>query len=249
MSGYRVAKLAALAGVTVRTLHHYDEIGLLQPSQRSSSGHRLYADADLLRLQQILTLRHMGFSLEEIQALLGAPAYDLTNALKVQKDAINAEIERLQEVSQALEQTLTAVSTLQDPPPSVISAILRGLSVPPDARAAWLQRFYSGAAAERLQALHGDLSPQALAEGVQDWADLSAAFHAVRDLPPHHPQVQPLAARMDALIRAFTQDDPHLEAALRRVYTEQDGLPAQYRLTDPALLEFMQSAWEHYRAT
>ncbi len=66
---HSVGRVAGLAGVTVRTLHHYDAIGLLSPSGRSAAGHRRYDDADLDRLQRILFYRELGFPLEEVAAL------------------------------------------------------------------------------------------------------------------------------------------------------------------------------------
>ena len=68
---YTVGQVAGLAGVTVRTLHHYDEIGLLSPGDRSNAGYRRYGDADLERLQQILFYRELGFALDEIAVMLG----------------------------------------------------------------------------------------------------------------------------------------------------------------------------------
>ncbi|HEV7930920.1 MAG TPA: MerR family transcriptional regulator, partial [Actinomadura sp.] len=67
---HSVGRVAGYAGITVRTLHHYDEIGLLSPSARSHAGHRRYDDADLDRLQQILFYRELGFPLDEVAALL-----------------------------------------------------------------------------------------------------------------------------------------------------------------------------------
>src|SRR5262245_48112943 len=67
---FKVGELAKRTGLTVRTLHHYDEIGLLKPSLYSDSGHRLYTVADLARLQQVLSLRQLGFSLDEVRACL-----------------------------------------------------------------------------------------------------------------------------------------------------------------------------------
>ena len=71
---YSVGQVAGLAGVTVRTLHHYDEIGLLSPDGRSRAGYRRYGDADLARLQQIMFYRELGFALDEIAAMLDDPA-------------------------------------------------------------------------------------------------------------------------------------------------------------------------------
>ena len=84
MSGlYRVGEVARRTSVTVRTLHHYDEIGLLSPSHRAGSGHRLYTAADLGRLQQILSLRQLGFGLDEIRECLTAPGFDPLTVLRL----------------------------------------------------------------------------------------------------------------------------------------------------------------------
>ena len=79
-----VSEVARLAHVTVRALHHYHEIGLLVPSERSPSGYRLYGDEDLMRLQQILLFRQLGFGLEATGQLLHATAFDRRRALEAQ---------------------------------------------------------------------------------------------------------------------------------------------------------------------
>jgi MerR family transcriptional regulator, thiopeptide resistance regulator len=71
-----VGEVAALAGVTVRTLHHYDRIGLLSPSGRTAAGYRQYAPGDLDRLHQVLLYRELGFPLEEVATLLDDPSAD-----------------------------------------------------------------------------------------------------------------------------------------------------------------------------
>src|SRR2546421_8353984 len=71
----KVGELARRTGLTVRTLHYYDEIGLLAPSQHTASGHRLYGAADVARLQQIKSLRQLGFSLEQIRDCLNGPDF------------------------------------------------------------------------------------------------------------------------------------------------------------------------------
>jgi len=103
---YRVGEVAALTGVTVRTLHHYDRIGLLRPSAYSGGRQRRYAEPDLLRLQQILTLRGLGFSLRQIGALLERPDFDLTASLRIQRAALRDRISALEEVEAALDALL-----------------------------------------------------------------------------------------------------------------------------------------------
>ena len=85
---YRVKEVAELSGVTVRTLHHYDAIGLLRPERRSSRGYRLYTDEDLLTLQQILVHRELGLSLEQIRSVLRDPGFDQRAALLAQREQL-----------------------------------------------------------------------------------------------------------------------------------------------------------------
>ena len=99
---YRVGELAALTGVTVRTLHHYDRIGLLCPGERSEGGHRLYSERAALQLQQILTLRYLGFPLGQIRDLLARPEYDLAASLRAQQRALNNRAASLARVQAAL---------------------------------------------------------------------------------------------------------------------------------------------------
>ncbi|MFG3661325.1 MerR family transcriptional regulator [Streptomyces sp. NPDC047706] len=105
---YSVGQVAGYAGVTVRTLHHYDEIGLLSPSGRSHAGHRRYSDADLDRLQQILFYRELGFPLEEVAALLDDPAADPRAHLRRQHELLTARIEKLQKMAAAVEHAMEA---------------------------------------------------------------------------------------------------------------------------------------------
>ena len=105
---YPVGKVAEFAGVTVRTLHHYDEIGLLSPGERSASGYRRYAEADLERLQQILYYRELGFALEEIAGILDDPRSDAAAHLRRQHELLTARIKRLEQMLAAIEFAMEA---------------------------------------------------------------------------------------------------------------------------------------------
>ncbi|MFJ8166793.1 MerR family transcriptional regulator [Streptomyces sp. NPDC096136] len=106
--GYPVGQVAGFAGVTVRTLHHYDEIGLLSPSGRSGAGHRRYDDADLDRLQRILFYRELGFPLDEVAALLDDPDSDPREHLRRQHALLTERIARLQQMAAAVEHAMEA---------------------------------------------------------------------------------------------------------------------------------------------
>lgn len=88
---YQAQDFARRAGVTVRTLHHYDRMGLLKPSSYTATGYRLYGERDMARLQQIVTLKFIGFSLKQIKELLGQREFDLKATLRLQREVIEAE--------------------------------------------------------------------------------------------------------------------------------------------------------------
>lgn len=107
LDGWTVGRVAELAGVTIRTLHHYDRIGLLTPSGRSAAGYRRYDEDDLERLQQILTYRELGFTLEDIAAILEEPGVS-TDHLVRQRSLLLQRIERLQDMVGAIELQMEA---------------------------------------------------------------------------------------------------------------------------------------------
>ena len=100
-----VGQLASRFGITVRTLHHYDEIGLLAPSARSSAGYRLYSEADITRLQHIVVYRRLGFGLEEIALLLAHPG-SVEQHLRRQRAAVAHRLDEMRELVAALDRAL-----------------------------------------------------------------------------------------------------------------------------------------------
>ncbi|WP_306368210.1 MerR family transcriptional regulator [Nocardiopsis sp. CC223A] len=106
--GRTVGEVARLSGQTVRTLHHYDRIGLLVPAERTPSGYRSYSDGDLERLRRILTYRELGFGLEEIAEILDDPAADTRAHLLRQHGLVTDRIERLRALARSLELLLEA---------------------------------------------------------------------------------------------------------------------------------------------
>ncbi|MEO8465500.1 MAG: MerR family transcriptional regulator [Gammaproteobacteria bacterium] len=111
---YLVKEVAALSGVTVRALHHYDELGLLTPNARSASGYRLYSDDDLLRLQQILIGRELGLSLEAIRRSLDDPKFDRRAALTGQRAELAMRAERAEGMVRAIDAALAALDEAED---------------------------------------------------------------------------------------------------------------------------------------
>ena len=109
MSGHTVKQVARLSGVSVRTLHHYDEVGLLKPACVGANGYRYYGREELLRLQQILFHRELGFSLEEIGRALDADGFDRVAALKAHRLKLEAESRRYRRLMRTIDETLAAL--------------------------------------------------------------------------------------------------------------------------------------------
>ena len=112
---YQADEFARVAGVTVRTLHHYDRIGLLKPSGYTSAGYRLYRKRDLVRLQQIVTLKFIGFPLIQIKDLLNRNSFDLVTALNQQREIIVEKRRQLDQAIKAIEKAESLLAANSEP--------------------------------------------------------------------------------------------------------------------------------------
>ncbi len=244
---YTVGTFAEMAGVTVRTLHFYDEAGLLKPSRQMGNQRRQYQQADLLRLQQILTLKRLGFSLQEIETLLDSPTYDVSQSLRIQRDAVAQQIGQLQSAYYALTRTLEAVESGQAIDWRQVTAIIQGLSDPDKNQ--WMVRYYREEDWDWLQDRAMTMTPEQVELGARAWEDLHAGFRAVRHLPPDHADVQTLAERMQKLIAMFTEGRPEIEAALGKLYSDVSQIPEALlpHDHDQDLQDFMYQALTIYR--
>ena len=244
---YRISEFAHLAGVTVRTLQYYDRINLLKPSQTTNAGHRLYQRADLLRLQQILTLKWMGFQLDQIKELLDSPTYDLHTALHMQKSAIDSQIARLQEASDALS-TALELDGLQSGTLNhqAINKVIRAVMSP--TQDWWQGKFtdeaWAGIVTRRMQYTSADFEQFA-----EDWRVLIEQFAELSHLPADSTPVQQLAETMHQYVMQFSAGDTETEAGVRQVWQNRDEMPQSFQQStpNPDLTRFMQQALVIYR--
>jgi MerR family transcriptional regulator, thiopeptide resistance regulator len=126
-----VKEVARLAGVSVRTLHHYDSIGLLVPQIRTDAGYRLYSDADLLRLQQILIGRELGLSLEEIGRSLDDPGFDRRIALIDQRGRLKDRVEQTESMIRAIDAALAVLDDGQGEKQMNLEGLFKGFDPSP----------------------------------------------------------------------------------------------------------------------
>ncbi|GAA4529252.1 MULTISPECIES: MerR family transcriptional regulator [Nonomuraea] len=239
-----VGHVARLAGITVRTLHHYDEIGLLTPGERTHAGYRRYTDDDLVRLQQILLYRELGFPLDEIAVILDDPATDELTQLRRQHELLVRKTERLREVITAVERA--------------IEARTRGIALTPQERLelfgaftpedhdAEVERRWGGSAAY-------EQSRRRVASYTRaDWLELKAEAEAISrglaaaceaGLPPDGEHAMDLAERHRGHIsRWFYTCTFEIHRGLGELYVSDPRFTATYETLAPGLAAFLRSA-------
>ncbi|MEV3996103.1 MerR family transcriptional regulator [Streptomyces halstedii] len=231
---YSVGQVAAFAGVSVRTLHHYDKAGLLSPGGRSDSGYRLYGDADLARLQQILFHRELGCLLDEIAAVLDGPLRDATERLRARRRALHEEIARLRHPADVAERAIaiqrTGVPMTAEERSEVFGEITFDLSYATEADLKWGRSETHGEAMARASGHTKEDWRRLMAEAA-DWrADLLAAFTAGE--PADGERAMDLAeAHRARLARWFTPCPPEVH---RRVADDFAADPRAFALVVPA---------------
>src|SRR4051812_29152036 len=134
---YKIGHVARVARVSVRALHHYDEIGLIKPSGRSGSGYRLYTDLDLERLQQVLFFRELGFPLEEILRLLADPSFDRRSALLAQRTRLAENAERASALLRLIDKTIETMQKGESMKPEEMFDGFKPVQYEEEAKARW----------------------------------------------------------------------------------------------------------------
>lgn len=222
---YLAREFAKRAGVTVRTLHHYDRLGLLKPSRYTEAGYRLYGETDFARLQQIVMLKFIGLSLKEIKLLLDQRELDLQMTLRLQRTVIEHKRRHLEMVIQAIEQAERAMASSEKLDWETFKQIIEVINMQSDME--WMKKYYTE---EQLAELSERGTPEVLERGQRDWAalikDVEAAIAGGVD--PQSEKAQELAARWSGLIEAFTGGNPAIRESLTRLYADQANWPATF---------------------
>jgi len=242
-NGYLIQEFAKLTKVTVRTLHYYDQVGLLNPSFEKANGYRVYTDDDLLKLQQIVTLKFMGFSLGQIRELLDSKGYEAVKSLKVQAEAVKDEIARLRQASRAIEQVLTLLETKGRIHRQKLIKIMEVIQMGEDVKKTWHEKFFSEEELKEFQEVGKKYTPEMVADYQRRWAELIAEVKQNLTADPASEAAQSLAKRWMDLFNEAYGDHPELKAQIRRAYTS-DAVPDDYRMFGPEVWDFINKARE-----
>jgi MerR family transcriptional regulator, thiopeptide resistance regulator len=210
----KVGELAKQTGISVRTLHYYDEIGLLSPSGRTESDYRLYSQADIIRLQQIISLRQLGFSLMEIKECLQQPGFSLHHTIQLHITRLREQIESSQKLLHRLEMLATNSQSSLD-----IDTLIQTIEA-----MTMFEKYYTPEQLETLKQRRESLGEERIQQVENEWERLI---------------VQKIARRWQELIAEFTGKNPGIEQSLNNMYQQEGVETASQGMGDTALWEYM----------
>ena len=224
---WKIGELARRTGLTVRTLHHYDEIGLLSPAERSDGGHRVYDEASVQRLYRIVSLRSLGFPLDAIAEALDSERFDPRAAVEDHLRRLEAQIAHEQKLLQSLrilrdrleaDDFLTAIEELT-----------------------MRERYYTPEQLDQLEQRRKTLGDDAIKDVEREWAEIFATLRAEMDkgTDPADPKLRPIGERSRELLLMFTGGDPGIETSLKRMYETEGPEKASRGMADPAVFEYL----------
>lgn len=221
---YRVQEFAALAGCTVRALHHYDRLGLLKP-RRSDAGYRLYRSIDLERLEQIAALKFLGIPLKQIRELLDRSVLDWPEALRLQRHLLEEKQRLLERAIRAIRDAELSIRPGHRPDAAILKKIIEVIEM--ENNMDWSRKYYSDEAQQKIDQGRQRWTPELQAQAAKDWSDLFRDVEAAiaQGVDPAGQQAQALGARWKKLIEAFTGGDRELSAGLGRLYADRSNWP------------------------
>jgi len=231
----KVGELARRTGLTVRTLHHYDEIGLLKPSLHTEAGYRLYTAADVARLQQVLSLRQLGFALEEVRDCLDRPGFAPLEVIRLHIARLREQIELQRKLCERLETLAEHFRTAEEVSADEFLYTIEVMTM--------IEKYYTPEQLAQLdaRAKAKEVPQEVIDQAPQQWADLFTAVTAEMEAgtDPADPKAQELAKRWLALVTLFTGGDPGITESLGRMYKEEGPEKASRGTFDADLLEYV----------
>ena len=238
-------EFAELAGVTVRTLHHYDHLGLLAP-KRAGNAYRQYCLKDLERLEQIVALKFLGLPLKRIKAVLDERPVELSEALRRQREVLENKKHSLNLAIGAIRE---AEAALEGPAPAYAAALKKLIEViDMETNHDWSKKYYSDAAQADIEERKKQWTPELQEQVTQQWSQLFRDVEAAFDKDPESPEAQALAERWKTLVAGFTGGNPEVASGLNKLYQDKANWPAAAKermqpYSNPKVWEFIQKAF------
>lgn len=224
IASMQIQEFAQRTGVTVRTLHHYDRLGLLTPGGRTESGYRLYGEHELICLQQIATLKFIGCSLKEIKAILSGPSSDLGETLKLQREALERKRRTLDKALRAVDRAQKLFTQTGRADWNALQHIIEVIQMEQDK--SWMLPYFTPEQQAMLKARKSEIR-----EGADGWAKLIPEIEAAakNGLDLFSEKARSLIERHQELVNLLTGGDPGIEAGFERMYADKANWPANFK--------------------
>jgi len=243
----RVGRLAELTGLTVRTLHHYDELGLVRPSHRTSAGYRLYDDADVERLYRVIALRQLGLPLERIAEVLD-DATSLESTLEAHDRLLAEQISALQSVRARIGVSLSSVRARTSSSADLLDVIREVMTMDET-----MAHYFDAEQMAELARRRETVGDERIAQVENRWPSLIAEVDAAiaEGVEPSSPRAVALAVEWMGLLEEFHGNDPGLKESLYKVAADnaemQADASAEPMFAGPTKeqMEFVGKAYEH----
>ncbi|MBW3568174.1 MAG: MerR family transcriptional regulator [Proteobacteria bacterium] len=247
MSEYTVKQLSELAGVSIRTLHHYDEIGLLKPRARTVGDYRIYGEQELLRLQQILLYRELDIPLAEIRSILDAPGFDTLNALQEHQARLQMRLDRLHRLLETVDETIKHIrgaNTMSDR--NLYEGFPRetGERYRREAR-----NLYGTERVEQMERRVQKLGDKAWDAVKQEGEDIACLLAEVMDQPPDSDAAQEIIRRHHEWIENFYPAPAELYRGLGELYAGNPEFRSFHDRHREGLADYFCAAMRHYADT
>jgi DNA-binding transcriptional MerR regulator len=223
---YRIHDFADLADVSVRTLHHYDRIGLLKP-QRTQAGYRLYTARDLERLEQILALKFLGMPLTQIRTLLNHNGLSLADSLQMQRSALEEKREMLDRAIGAIRDAESVMQRDRAPEAKVLATIISAFKEMDNME--FMEKYFSAEAWAKFSGRRKEMPLDAKKRASQAWIDLYREAEGLLDEDPAGEAAQALTARWLALEDRSSDGDKGIKAGFRKAWMDHQNWPAKDR--------------------
>ena len=237
----KIGELARRAGVSVRTLHHYDEIGLLKPALGGGGQQRLYAKREIERLLRIRTLQRLGFSLDEIGSCLDDPQFAPLQVIETHLECVTGELELARRLRDRLEAVAASLRSAEEPSAELFLQTLETMSDMEEL----FKKAYTPEQMEYLKQRRDEVGEDRMREVQGEWQQLFDEYRAAmeRGDDPTSETVQDLARRSQALIEEFTGGNDGIRESLGKLYQQNPELPQRYG-AEPELWSYMARARE-----
>lgn len=245
MKAYTISQLAKMAGVSVRTLHHYDQIGILTPSARTAAGYRLYEERDLLRLQQILFFKELDLPLSEVRSILDDPGFDQVQALEHHRQLLQKQVERLTRLLRTIDKTIQRLT--EDDMAITDQELYEGFTTEQIERYKRQAReMFDPVMVQETERRVSQMSKKQWGAIKTEGDEVARALAALTDRDPGDADVQQLIARHHAWIEHFYPASAEVYRGLGQLYAEHEEFRAFYERYRPGLADFMAAAMARY---